>query len=360
MPDLVFISVLIFCAVILMSWSLASTGISMAHRVAQNSNEVVERRLSGLFVFADTRRVMRIYILLAAVLAVILLLLGLPTVVVCVIVLVAILLPGRAIAMMERRRRRQLQESLPETLSQMSAALKSGATLDAAIDAQVSENAGPIAQEFSLLLREQKLGIRLSEALENLADRVQSEEMDLVVSAAIVAHEVGGNLSEVLQQLSITLLRKLEMDSKIRALTAQGVLQGWVVGLLPFGILAALMLIEPETVKPVFSSLLGWIFLGLVCVLEFSGRDVDSKNRVYRCLASAIHNGSGIPGRRYTGPYILDTVVLPAITEKLFLTICPVRHIKQSVWTVRPLPAVPERKNSLQVQRASTAWQLYY
>ena len=135
----------------------------------------------------------------------------------------------------------------------------------------VEEQPGPLGQEFGLLLREQRVGARLEEALDNLGERVQSEEMDLVISATLIAQEVGGNLAEILHRLSETIRRKLEMEGKIRALTAQGILQGRVVTALPFVILLALLAIEPEATRPIFTGLLGWCFLGLIVVLQVVG-----------------------------------------------------------------------------------------
>jgi len=135
----------------------------------------------------------------------------------------------------------------------------------------VEEQAGPLGQEFGLLLREHRLGARMEEALDNLGERVQSEEMDLVISAALIAQDVGGNLAEILQRLSETIRRKLEMEGKIKSLTAQGVLQGHVVTALPFAILIVLTVIEPEAIRPMFHGLLGWCFLFVIVALQFVG-----------------------------------------------------------------------------------------
>ncbi len=107
----------------------------------------------------------------------------------------------------------------------------------------------------------------MEDALDNLAERVQSEEMDLVVSAALIAHDVGGNLAEILHSLADTIRRKLEMEGKVQSLTAQGRLQGHVVTALPFMILGVLALIEPNATLPIFNTLLGWIFLSVIVVL---------------------------------------------------------------------------------------------
>lgn len=121
------------------------------------------------------------------------------------------------------------------------------------------------------MLREVRMGAGLEDALDNLAERVKSEDMDIVVSAATIARDVGGNLAETLSRLAESLRKKNEMEKKIKALTAQGILQGWVVSLLPFAILGALTFIEPEAVDSMFSSILGWLFLFVIIVLELMG-----------------------------------------------------------------------------------------
>jgi tight adherence protein B len=140
-----------------------------------------------------------------------------------------------------------------------------------AVQLYVNEVEGPLAQEFSLLQREQRLGARLEDALENLGERVQSEEVDLLVSAALIANDVGGNLAEILQSLAETIRRKIEMEGKIEALTAQGRLQGRVVSALPFLILLPLMYFEPVATMPLFTSLLGWVFLAVIIGMDLIG-----------------------------------------------------------------------------------------
>jgi tight adherence protein B len=121
------------------------------------------------------------------------------------------------------------------------------------------------------VLREQRLGKSLSEAMENLGERIMAEELDLVIAATQIANEVGGNLSEIFHRLSTTLRQKMEMEGKIKALTSQGILQGWVVGLLPFFIMVALYFVDQQNISPIFSNLLGWIFLGVIFINEAIG-----------------------------------------------------------------------------------------
>ncbi len=78
-------------------------------------------------------------------------------------------------------------------------------------------------------------------------------------------------MAETFFRLSHMLRRKIEMEGKIKALTSQGKLQGWVVAALPFGIIAALTVVEPEGIEPIFSTILGWGFLTVIIILELMG-----------------------------------------------------------------------------------------
>ena len=233
--------------------------------------ETADRQLSRLFLFADSKKVFIGYVLLLVCvpLVVFFLLRSMPMVLVFSGLL--IVAPKIGLKFLKRQRQKKINELLPSVLDQLAASMLAGATFVSAVQNMVDENDGPVRQEFSLLLRELRVGTRLEEALDNLGERVCSEDMDLVISAVLIARDVGGNLAETFKRLSTTLRRKQEMDKKIKALTAQGVLQGWVVCLLPFAILFALHFIEKEAVYAFWNSVLGWCFLAVIVVLELVG-----------------------------------------------------------------------------------------
>jgi len=262
---------LLFCSLTLIGYVAISSGKVAFDTQSERMADTTEARLKGLFLFADTRRLLVLYFIgLTVAPAVCLIMLqSLPLAVGAL--LVAMVLPRLVLARLAIRRREVIAAGLPDALAQIAGSMRAGATFITAIQAMVDEQKGPLGQEFGLLLREHRVGARLDEALDNLGERVQSEDMDLVISAALIAQEVGGNLAEILQRLSVTLRRKLEMEGKIRALTSQGILQGRVVTALPFMILLALLFIEPTATRPIFSSLLGWCFLAVIIVMQILG-----------------------------------------------------------------------------------------
>lgn len=262
---------LLFVTLTLSVWTLLRFGLLGYGRYQTEFTARAEDSFEQLFLFFDTRKIFFINLGLLLVLPMAVYLVSGSLFYVALVLIAIFVLPKYLFVMLESRRRRAINAELPDALAQIAAAMRAGATFLIAVETLVEETSGPISQEFSLLLREQRMGLTLAAALDNVAERVQTEEMDLMVTAAQISRELGGNLADIFERLSSTLRRKLEMEGKIVALTSQGKLQGWVVGLLPFFMIAALTVVEPEAMQPIFTSLLGWCFLAVIVVMEILG-----------------------------------------------------------------------------------------
>ena len=269
--NVLLILLVIFISASLVVYSILNTSAGAWERYSQNFTNTADDQLQKMFVFADARKLLFMFISALLVVPALLVWTGQSPILVAGVIGGILIAPKMIMKRLANKRRNAINAALPDALQQISGAMRAGSTFTTAIQAMVAEQTGPIAQEFSLMLREQRLGSRLEEALENLGERVQTEEMDLVISAALIAQDVGGNLSEILHRLSDTIRRKLEMEGKIKALTAQGVMQGHVVTLLPFMVLGALLFIEPEATRAIYTGLLGWIFLFIILVLQIVG-----------------------------------------------------------------------------------------
>ena len=185
-------------------------------------------------------------------------------------ILVAIgtaILPRACIYGLKKRRLSRFIAQMPDALTMMSASLRAGASVQIAMSMVVNESPTPIAQEFSLVLRSQRLGMTLEDALSAMGRRLTLEDVDLFVSAMTIAKDVGGNLSEILERLSLTLRNKSAMEGKIRTLTAQGKMQGWVVGLLPLALGVVLYTIDPDSMSMIFKAWYGWLLIAVMCTL---------------------------------------------------------------------------------------------
>lgn len=237
----------------------------------ENFTETARGELQKLFLFVDARRVFLFNLASFGVVPVVVYVTSGNILFAAGAGLAFFFVPRAAWHHLFRRRIARFERDLPDSLGMIAGAMRAGASFTVATEAMVREMTGPASQEFSLVLREQRLGVKLDEALENLAQRLPSDDLLLVVAATRIAREVGGSLAEICERLSDTIRQKHIMEGKIKALTSQGKLQGWVVGLLPVGIMWVLYQMETEAMRPLFHSVGGWATLAVIGLLEFLG-----------------------------------------------------------------------------------------
>jgi tight adherence protein B len=171
----------------------------------------------------------------------------------------------------KKRRTERLNQQLVDAIEMMSNAMKSGSNLPQAILLIQEEMESPIAQEFAMVTKEMAIGITLEESLNNMVARVGSQEFDIVVTATNIAQETGGNLAEIYDRIAKTIRDRNMMRGKIKALTAEGKFQGIFVGLLPFILGGVLYLMDPEMMKPMFTTFIGYIILAVIVIMELIG-----------------------------------------------------------------------------------------
>lgn len=180
-------------------------------------------------------------------------------------------MPRFVYARLRQRRLHRFEEQLPDALTMLSGALRAGLSLRSAIAQLVIEAPAPLGQEFTLLLREQRLGATLEQSLNGLARRVPTPTTVLTVSAMRIASETGGGLAEMLERTANTVRSRLQIEGKIGALTAQGKLQAWIVGMLPVGLMLVLDQMEPGTMSVLWHTPMGWGALAVIFILEALG-----------------------------------------------------------------------------------------
>jgi tight adherence protein B len=180
------------------------------------------------------------------------------------------ILPARWFAWQRERRRRQIESELPDALLFIASALRAGSALSVALQVLVRDQTGPLGQEFGTVLKEQRLGVTFDDAIQKMAQRIQIQDFVLVVVALRVSKEVGGNLSEPLQILAETLRRKAILEGRIKALTAQGRIQGIVMTLFPIFLAGVLYLMQPS-MSLMFTTTIGWVVLVGIGIMLFLG-----------------------------------------------------------------------------------------
>ncbi len=179
--------------------------------------------------------------------------------------------PKLAIKLIQHRRQQRFLMDLPDALLSIASMLRAGSNLPMALEVMVSESRGPIAQEFGLFLRQLSVGVVFEEALDNLYKNMPVPELQLVVAGMKISREIGGSLADVLARLSDTIRRRIEMEGKIKSLTAQGKMQGWVMSLLPLFLAFLISKIEPEAMARLFTEPMGWGVCAVVAIGEYIG-----------------------------------------------------------------------------------------
>lgn len=263
--------VLVFVGATLVTWLLLRVSPALGANYKQAYASRTQDTLSKLFVFVDQKRLLAANLGALLIAPIVVYLLTSNAVLTVATVVAALVTPRYTLRIMARRRLEEIERSLPDALAQIAGAMRAGSTLLIAMENMVRETKGPISQEFGMVLKEQRLGVPIEQAMEGLASRVRSENVDLVVAASLVSKDVGGNLAEIFERLSSTLREKIAMEGKIKALTAQGKLQGWVVGALPVGMILVLSQMEKTAITAMFNSLAGWIWLGGISLLLLLG-----------------------------------------------------------------------------------------
>lgn len=169
------------------------------------------------------------------------------------------------------RRMKQFTNQLGDAIAMMSNAIKSGFTFQQAMDIVAKEIKGPISEEFVRALNEIQLGVTLEEALEGICQRVKDDDFEMVAMSVVIQRQVGGNLSQILDTVGETIRERIKLKGEIRSLTAEGVISGWAIGLLPVIVAAMCLAMNEEYFKPLQESGLGDMLLIGCIVSEFIG-----------------------------------------------------------------------------------------
>lgn len=183
----------------------------------------------------------------------------------------ASLLPRIALKRVAKQRLLRFDLQLLDALMSMSNSLKAGFSITQAFEAVVQEGREPIAQEFDLFLREVRLGVKFEVAAENLMKRVPSEDLQIMLLGIETARQTGGNLTEVFDRLAEVIRERMRIQGRIRSLTAQGRLQAWAVGLMPFVLALGVWFIQPDMMRAFVTSLAGVAMIGIMLLFELIG-----------------------------------------------------------------------------------------
>ena len=181
------------------------------------------------------------------------------------------MLPSLYLKIKIKKRIKWLNDQLSDAIVLISNSLKAGYSFFQAVDIVSKEMTGPMAEEFTQLQKEVNFGTTTEKALENLVTRVTSDDLELVVTAVLIQRQVGGNLSEVLDNISTTIRERIRIKGEVKTVTAQGRMSGMIIAMLPPALALILFLINKSHVMVLFTDPIGLIILGFSIFLEFIG-----------------------------------------------------------------------------------------
>ena len=262
---------MVFLCVTLVGFLLARSSTVFWGRYQEAFTEQARFNLADMFMFMDTGNLFRINVIALVLVPVLIwLATGNPLLAIFALVLILVL-PKKIYTWMRQRRIDKIQQQLPDGLMMVAGSMRAGLGFAPALESLARDIEPPLAQEFALVLREQRMGIKLEEALEHLHERVPIQDVALFVSAVNISREVGGNLAESMASLADTLRRRLIMEGKVKSLTAQGRLQGIVMAMMPLGLVGFLSFAYPDTMHEMYHSYIGWAVIAVAAVMEYLG-----------------------------------------------------------------------------------------
>lgn len=165
----------------------------------------------------------------------------------------------------------ELDGQVEEAMIYMANSFKANPAMPEAIQDVINAMGPPISQELSVMLKEYKLGTPLDQALISLQRRVPSRNLELAISALIIGRTVGGNIPQILEDIAGTIRESFRLERVIDTQTAQGKMQAWVMGSMPGVVVGVFYLLDPELIRPLFSTLVGYMVLGVAVVLNVIG-----------------------------------------------------------------------------------------
>ncbi|MDP3618948.1 MAG: type II secretion system F family protein [Ramlibacter sp.] len=194
--------------------------------------------------------------------------------------LAAVVLGALPIAYVNYRKHKRLkllERQLPDALDLIGRALRAGHAFPSSLKMAGEEMAEPIASELATVHDEVNFGVSLDQALMHLAERVPLTDLRYFVVAVLIQRESGGNLTEILTNLSHLIRERLKLMSKVRVLSSEGRLSAWILGVMPFFLAGVLNLANPEFMRPLWTDPIGISIVKYILVMMLVGAIIMSK-----------------------------------------------------------------------------------
>lgn len=265
-------SILLFVSINLISLSVFQILKRAYESFYRKYQEATSATLDELFISIDPRYILIIQVALGFIGLMIGLIIGGRYIVPPIIFAVGLgILPQVVLYVMKRRRADKFETQFADAMRALANSLKSGLSLVQSLEFIVKQYGPPFSIEFMPVLREVLLGTPFDKALENLAKRIKSEDVDIFATSVSVTKAVGGSLSDILDQIATFISERRKFRGKLKAITAEVRGQAVLLAVLPWIVAGILYMMDPDTYSYLFKHWLGWVSIAVVIVLEVIG-----------------------------------------------------------------------------------------
>lgn len=265
------IALLFSASLLLLGMSLVPLLADRLRRWREKKEAFLTRELDKTFYNKSPKELLRLYFILPPLLGFIAFVVTSSIIVALVGVVLGLFIPNIILRARDGRHKQKFNSQLLDTIMILASCLKGGLSLLQALEVLIEEVPAPMSQEIGLVVRENKMGVPLEDSLVHLNQRMESEELRLVVNSILVARETGGDLTKVLSRLTTTIRDNTKLKDSIKTLTMQGRMQGIIMSFLPFGFIWWVMVFNREHFDVMLNTEQGRMLLFAAVILQAAG-----------------------------------------------------------------------------------------
>lgn len=211
-----------------------------------------------------------IWLLIAVVPACLVVLFSGSSLIAIILFVIGLILPLMLIKIKQRARVKKFDSQLSDALIIACSCLKSGLSFSQSMETIAKDMDAPISTEFAQVLAEMNMGASLEEALERMNQRIDSSYLSLTISAVLIQKQTGGNLSQILENISNSIKEKMKLKKELDSATASGKMTGMLMGCMPIVLMILFYIVNPSFMLPLFQTSTGRIFLIVAAGLEIA------------------------------------------------------------------------------------------
>ncbi len=262
--------------VFLIVFAFADRALNFLYKRSLGQREEVMKLLKLMSVEVDQRQVTWAILLLSFGMGALFFVLFWPSILLgllfgAVVTIAGWSLPLLVVKFLYERRCTHFVDQMVDGLTIMANGIKSGSNSMQAMERVIEIMGSPISQEFRQVVTQHQFGQSFEEALLDLGERIPRPDVQMFVTAINILKETGGNLAETFETIVTTIRERQKVEKKIQALTAQGLMQGLIVTMIPFILAVVFLIIDPNYIKPMFSTTLGLVLIFAMLGLQIIG-----------------------------------------------------------------------------------------